>query len=83
MASLRSYSLAVQSYVSRAIQFDRVLDIPVMLTVQFLYKVVDTVVYDSCPWFDSAEQLRSPTRSSTSQFQNSGSASDSVIDIAQ
>ena len=37
---------AVQSYVSRAIQSDRVLDIPVMLTVQFLNKVVDTVVYD-------------------------------------
>ena len=32
---------AVQSYVSRAIQFDRVLDISVMLTVQFLNKVVD------------------------------------------
>ena len=74
---------AVQSYVSRAIQFDRVPDIPVMLTVQFLYKVVDTVAYDSCPWFDTAEQLRSPTRSSTSQFQNSGSASDSVIDRAR
>ena len=29
---------------------------------------------------DSAEQLRSSTRSSTSQFQNSGSASDSIID---
>ena len=74
---------AVQSYVSRAIQFDRVPDIPVTLTVQFFYKVVDTVAYDSCPWFDSAEQLRSPTTSSTSQFQNSGSASDSVIDRAQ
>ena len=31
---------AVQSYVSRAIQSDRVPDIPVMLTVQFLNKVV-------------------------------------------
>ena len=39
-----------------------------MLTVQFLNKVVDMVVYDSCPWFDSAEQLCSPTRSSTSSF---------------
>ena len=74
---------AVQSYVSLEIQSDRVPDIPVMLTVQFLNKVVDMVVYDSCPSFDSAEQLRSPTRSSTSQFQNSGSASDSVIDRAQ
>ena len=46
----------------------RVLDIPVTPTVQFLNKVVDMVVYDSCPWFDSAEQLRSPTRSSTSLF---------------
>ena len=46
----------------------RVLDIPVTPTVQFLNKVVDMVVYDSCPWFDSAEQLRSPTRSSTSPF---------------
>ena len=36
--------------VSRSIQFDSVLDIPVMLTVQFLNKVVDTVAYDSCPW---------------------------------
>ena len=63
---------AVQSCVSRAIQSDRVLDIPVMFTVQFLNKVVDMVMYDSCPWFDSAEQLRSPTRSSTSLFQNSG-----------
>ena len=27
------------------------LDIPVMLTVPFSYKVVDTVAYDSCPWF--------------------------------
>ena len=70
---------AVQSYVSRAIQSDRVPDIPVMLTVQFLNKVVDMVVYDSCPWFDSAEQLRS----STSLVQTSGSASDSVIDRAQ
>ena len=74
---------AVQSYVSRAIQFDRVPDIPVMRTVQFLNKVVDMVVYDRCPWFDSAEQLRSSTRSSTSLVQNSGSASDSVIDRAQ
>ena len=45
-----------KSYVSRAIQFDRVPDIPVVplkgdSTVQFLNKVVDTVVYDSCPWF--------------------------------
>ena len=32
---------------------------------------------------DSAEQLRPPTRSSTSLVQNSGSASDSVIDRAQ
>ena len=46
---------AVQSYVSRAIQSDRVPDIPVMLTVQFLNKVVDMVMYDRCPWFDSAE----------------------------
>ena len=74
---------AVQSYVSRAIQSDRVPDIPVMLTVQFLNKVVDMVMYDICPWFDSAEQLRSSTRSSTSLVQNSGSASDSVIDRAQ
>ena len=74
---------AVQLYVSRAIQSDRVPDIPVMLTVQFLNKVVDMVMYDSCPWFDSAEQLRSSTRSSTSLVQNSGSASDSVIDRAQ
>ena len=74
---------AVQSHVSRAIQSDRVPDIPVMLTVQFLNKVVDMVVYGSCPWFDSAEQLRSPTTSSTSQFQNSGSALDPVIDRAQ
>ena len=57
-----------------------------MLTVQFLNKVVDMidcvrqlVAHGS----DSAEQLRSPTRSSTSLFQNSGSASDSVIDGAQ
>ena len=35
---------AVQSYVSRAIQSDRVPDIPVMPTVQFLYKVVDMVL---------------------------------------
>ena len=35
---------AVQSYVSRAIQSDRVPDIPVMLTVQFLNKVVDMVL---------------------------------------
>ena len=41
---------AVQSYVSRAIQFDRVPDIPVVPTVQFLNKVVDMVLYDSCPW---------------------------------
>ena len=74
---------AVQSYVSRVIQSDRVPDIPVMLAVQFLNKVVDMVMYDSCPWFDSAEQLRSSTRSSTSLVQNSGSASDSVIDRAQ
>ena len=74
---------AVQSYVSRAIQSDRVPDIPVVLTVQFLNKVVDMVMYDRCPWFDSAEQLRSSTRSSTSLVQNSGSASDSVIDRAQ
>ena len=40
---------AVQSCVSRAIQSDRVLDIPVMLTVQFLNKVVD-MVFDCCPW---------------------------------
>ena len=46
---------AVQSYVFRAIQSDRVPDIPVMLTVQFLNKVVDMVMYDRCPWFDSAE----------------------------
>ena len=71
---------AVQSYVSRAIESDRVPDIPVMLTVQFLNKVVDMVMYE---WFDSAEQLRSSTRSSTSLVQNSGSASDSVIDRAQ
>ena len=32
---------AVQSCVSRAILSDRVLDIPVVLTVQFLNKVVD------------------------------------------
>ena len=35
---------AVQSYVSRAIQSDRVLDIPVMPTVQFLNMVVDMVL---------------------------------------
>ena len=74
---------AVQSYVSRATQSDRVPDIPVMLTVQFLNKVVDMVVCDSCPWFGSAEQLRSSTISSTSLVQNSGSASDPVIDRAQ
>ena len=34
---------------------DRVLDIPVVLTVQFLNKVVAVVVYDWCPWSDSAE----------------------------
>ena len=74
---------AVQSHVSRAIQSDRVPDIPVVLTVQFLNKVVAVVVYDRCPWFDSAEQLRSPTRSSTSLVQNGGSASDPVIDRAR
>ena len=74
---------AVQLYVSHAIQSDRVPDIPVMLTVQFLNKVVGMVVYDSCPWFDSAEQLRSSTKSSTSLVQSSGSASDSVIDRTQ
>ena len=42
---------AVESYVSRAVQFDRVLDIPVMPTVQIWNKVVDMVLYDSCPWF--------------------------------
>ena len=46
---------AVQSHVSRAIQSDRVPDIPVVLTVQFLNKVVAVVVYDRCPWFDSAD----------------------------
>ena len=35
---------AVQSYVSRAIQSDRVPDIPVMPTVQFLNKDVDMVL---------------------------------------
>ena len=54
-------------------------DIPVMPTVQFLNKVVDMVLYVSCPLVRT-EQLRSSTRSSTSLVQNSGSASDSVID---
>ena len=72
LVKIISSSGALSCPTSREIQSDRVLDIPVMLTVQFLNKVVDMVVYD--------EQLRSPTRSSTSQFQNSGSASDSVID---
>ena len=51
--SLCSYNSFQQSksYVSRAIQFDRVPDIPVVPTVQSLNKVVDTVVYDSCPSF--------------------------------
>ena len=47
-----------KSYVyCAALQFlDRVPDIPVVpqkgdSTVQSLYKVVDTVAYDSCPWF--------------------------------
>ena len=35
---------AVQSHVSRATQSDRVPDVPVMLTVQFLNKVVDMVL---------------------------------------
>ena len=39
-----------KSYVTRAIQFDRVPDIPVA-PQQSLNKVVDAVVYDSCPWF--------------------------------
>ena len=39
-----------KSYVSRAIQFDRVPDIPVV-PQQSLNKVVDAVVYDTCPRF--------------------------------
>ena len=62
---------AVQSHVSRAIQSDRVPDIPVVLTVQFLNKVVAVVVYDRCPWFRQC-RVRSLTRSSTSLVQNSG-----------
>ena len=54
--------------------FDRVPDLPVVpqkgdSTVQSLIKVVDAVVYDSCPWSrQCTEQLRSPIRSSTSLF---------------
>ena len=73
---------AVQSYVSRAIQSDRVPDIPVMLTVQFLNKVVDMVMYDRVPIVRQC-RVRSSTRSSTSLVQNSGSASDPVIDRAR
>ena len=73
---------AVQSYVSRAIQSDRVLDIPVVLTVQFLNKVVDMVFTTVAHGPDSAQ--RSSTRSSTSLFVvRRGGASDSVIDRAQ
>ena len=59
-------------YVSCAIQSDRVPDIPVRLTVQFLNKVADMVVCDSCcvhrqgrrhPWFRTVEvpQIQSST----------------------
>ena len=43
------------AFVPAVQSFDRVMDIPVVLTVQFLNKVVDMVMYDRCPWFDSAE----------------------------
>ena len=58
---------AVQSYVSRAIQSDRVLDIPVMPTVQFLNKVVDMVLRQLLTVQTvQTSRLLSPTRSSTS-----------------
>ena len=52
----------VQSCVSRAIQFDRVPDIPVMPTVQFLNKVVDMVLHDSCPWFGQSSCVHQQSR---------------------
>ena len=72
---------AVQSHVSRPIQSDRVPDIPVMLTVQFLNKVV-AVCVRQVPMVRQY-RVRSSTRSSTSLVQNCGSASDPVIDRAQ
>ena len=76
---------AVQSYVSRAIQSDRVPDIPVMPTVQFLNKVVDMVLRQ-LPMVQTVQSScvhRQGRRHPCSRFPNSRGASDSVIDRAQ
>ena len=53
-------------------------------SVQSVNKVVDVLCTTVAYRPDSAKQLRSPTRSSTSLFSSpSGGASDSVIDRAQ
>ena len=71
---------AVQSCVSRAIQSDRVLDIPVMLTVQFLNKVVDMVRL--LPMVQTVQLVHRQGRRHP-WFRTVESASDSVIDRAQ
>ena len=58
------------SLSSRTIQSDRVPDIPVMLTEQFLNKVVDASCARQLPMVQTV-QLRSPTRSLTSLFSRS------------
>ena len=73
---------AVQSCVSRAIQSDRVLDIPVMLTVHFLNKVVDMVLR-LLPMVQTVLQLVHRQGRRHPWFRTVESASDSVIDRAQ
>ena len=73
------------SYVSRVIRFDRAPDNPVVPTVHSLNKVVDAVVYDSCPWFRQCRAVAFPDKVVDIPVLalRTGGASDSVIDRAQ